>query len=291
MNGRIPARRARLAAALLAAVAALGLTAEAASAAEVIYNNIPKPTPKNLPSVSFEATSTSEFGGELEFAGTARTNPKVTVLMSSWGCQSGSWFAHDCVTTPGATFDWPIAVNVYSVGPGNSLGAKIAAGSKTFEMPYRPSASPKCTGAQAGEWYSERGKRSSCFNGLAFKIALPLKVASLPSKAIVTVSYNTSDYGAEPQRPKPCDSESQGCPYDSLNVAINASYKYNAETEKYETEPVPPPSVGATPLPEEVFINSNWNAVYCGNQGAVDSLGPSGACWRYEQPAIEVKAG
>src|ERR1700733_4439350 len=66
---------------------AIGLFPAIASAApSVIYNNIPSPIPGNVPSEAFQATQTSEFGGQVQFSGTNRYNPLVNVLMSSWGC-------------------------------------------------------------------------------------------------------------------------------------------------------------------------------------------------------------
>src|SRR3954447_17017953 len=97
-----------LVAACLAA-AALALPA-AAVAPTVVYDNIPTPQPGNVSSLGYEATGTAEFGGQATLASTQRQNPTVTVLMSSWGCQSGSWVAGNCATTPGATFTHPITV-------------------------------------------------------------------------------------------------------------------------------------------------------------------------------------
>ena len=63
------------------------IVAGTASAATV-YNNIQSPLAENYPSVAFEATQTAEFGGQVELAAGARTNPVVTVTLSSQGCQS-----------------------------------------------------------------------------------------------------------------------------------------------------------------------------------------------------------
>jgi hypothetical protein len=98
MTGRIPARAAKLVAALLATTAVLAVIAGAASAAgTVIYNNIASPLPGNLPSVGFEATSASEFGGQVELAGASATKTTVTVGMSSWACESGGAEDGSCV--------------------------------------------------------------------------------------------------------------------------------------------------------------------------------------------------
>lgn len=243
MIGTIPARLWRVTVAALATAAVFAVAASAASAAaEVIYNDTPSPKPGNVVSLGFEASATSSFGGQVEFGNTARKNPTVTVMMSSWACQTGSWFAKDCKTTMGAKFEWPVTFHVYEVGPSNSIGALVAAGSKTFKMPYRPSASPKCTGESAGAWYH----MGECFNGKAFKISLPLKVASLPSKAIITIAYNTTSYGTTPQGTQPCSSEPQGCPYDSLNVGVQDGFENPSGT---------PPTIGVFPAPDIAYVN------------------------------------
>jgi hypothetical protein len=272
-------RAARLAIALVIAAAMSAAASGTVLASTVIWNNIPSSTPGNVPSEGFECCSVSEFGGQVAFAPGKWKNPKVTVLMSSWGCQRGSWTAEDCVTGKGAKFEWPITVSIYTVGPGNSPGAKIAAASKVFKIPYRPSTSPICNATEnaKGGWYD--GKEETCYDGLATKIQMPLKVASLPENAIITVSFNTSDYGVEPQRPKnfPCESTTAGCPFDSLNVGA---------------ESVLPES--SFPLPSEAYINTTYEAEYCGSGTALGTFGLTGSegdpCWKGYQPSIKVSA-
>jgi hypothetical protein len=284
MTGRIPARAARLVAAILAATAISAIVAGGAGASTVIYNNFPTPFPGNVPSQAFQATQTSQFGGQVEFAGATATTTSVVVGMSSWGCESGSWFAHNCSTAAGAKFEWPVTLRIYTVGTLNAVGTKIAELTKTFKMPYRPSASPRCTGANAGKWF----RTGTCFNGKLFKISFSLRGVSLPSKAIISVSYNTSNYGSEPQAPKPCDSEPQGCPYDSLNVALTEP-KLNG---KEEAEGPVAPSVGADPAPEDAYQNSTTAGNYCdaglGGTGTfrLDSGAPP--CWTGYQPLFLV---
>jgi len=142
----------------------------------------------------------------------------------------------------GARFEWPITFTVNAVGPGGTVGALLGSGSKMAKIPYRPSASPKCTGESAGAWYH----MGECFNGKAFKLSLPLKIANLPSKAIITISYSTSHYGATPQGTQPCSSEPQGCPYDALNVGVQDGFTNPAGT---------PPTVGAFPAPDTAYVN------------------------------------
>jgi hypothetical protein len=274
MSGRIPAKAVRLASAILVATALSAAGAGVASAApETIYTNIPAKFPGNFASIGNEAYAMKEFGGLVQFGGVARKNPLLVVAMSSWACQTGNWYEKTCATEKGAKFEWPVTFSVYQVGPGNSVGPKIAAGSRVFKMPYRPSGSPKCTGAQEGEWYA----MGRCFHGKAFKISLPLKVAKLPSQAIVSVSYDTSTQGPNPVGTAPCSGTSAGCPYDSLNVAIVEPSEGGA-------------TVGADPT-EDVYVNSTYSEMFC-TSGTPGTFGPAScpAFWEGAQAALTVKA-
>ncbi len=185
----------------------------------IIYNSVVTPLPGNLPSLGFEATSTSEFGNAVNFtAGSSHVISKVVVTLSSWGCASGSWYAKTCLTPKDANFSLPITLNVY--GPsvdGANPGAKLAAATQTFNIDYRPSASPLCT---EGRWYEKSSK--SCFNGLAQNITFKLKNVKVPSSAIFGITYNTTHHGYAPiGQSAPCFSTPQGCGYDSLNVGLS----------------------------------------------------------------------
>jgi hypothetical protein len=233
------------------------------ASAETVYDNTPTPQPGNVSSWGYEATQTSEFGGQIQLAGTARANPTISVLMSSWGCQTGHWYSNDCVTTPGATFSHPLTVKVYAVGPGNAPGALLASQNKTFAIPYRPTASGVCGD---GRW----SDGTNCFNGKAVNLAFNPLGVTLPSNVIVSVAYNTTHYGANPiGASAPCYTSSAGCGYDSLNVGL-----------------WDPPTVGSTPLPADAYLNSATPGQYC-------DLGSGGSgtfCWGGFQPAIQVDA-
>ncbi|HEY0517035.1 MAG TPA: hypothetical protein VGD00_07935 [Solirubrobacteraceae bacterium] len=265
-----------------AALVLAGFTSSAAGAmGTVIYSNLPETKPGNVVSQAFEATQLGQFGGQIEFAKAAGSKPQVTVALSSWGCQEGS--GTSCKTEKGAKFEWPITLHIYNVGALNALGSEITSVTQTFMIPYRPSASPKCTGAKAGKWFY----KGTCFSGKYATIKFKLKGVSLPSKVIVSVSYNTSDYGAEPQRPKACNSTTAGCPYDSLNVGLTEPL--NAE------EPAPvAPSVGSDPAPEVAYQDSTTAANYCdagiGGTGVfrLDSGVPP--CWTGYQPLLQVSS-
>lgn len=265
MVGRIPTRVARFVAALFAAGALLAVAAGAASAAgTVIYNNIPSPLPGNVPSQAFEATSTSEFGGQIELGGANLSTDKVTVAMSSWACQEGGAEDGSCVSAPGAKFTWPVTLHIYAVGAGNTVGTQVGLLTKTFSMPYRPSANNlKCTGN--GGWY----KMGSCFHGKLFKISFSLMGVAIPAKAIVSVSYNTSDYGAAPTG---CTG-ANACPYDSLNVGVTG----NA-------------TIGTQPQPNDAYISSTWGGAYCDNGASgTGTFRFDPGCWAGTQPEIAVE--
>src|SRR5690349_11915764 len=95
-----PIKRTVSIAACAAVVASIGLMPTGAGAvlppvtgstAGSVYDSIPAPLPGNLVSEAFEAQTVSEFGGAITMTSATVVNPVVTVIMSSWGCQSGNW--------------------------------------------------------------------------------------------------------------------------------------------------------------------------------------------------------
>jgi hypothetical protein len=269
---------------LALAVLAIGVTTASASQT-VIYNNLPARLPANVVSQPFEAAQMGQFGGQVEFAGASATNTKVTVVMSSWACEQGNWTEAGCHTTRGAKFEWPITLHIYTVGTANAVGTQVAGLTKTFKMPYRPSASPRCTGSSTGGYFAG----GSCWHGKAFKIVFALRGVTLPRPAILSVSYNTSGYGAEPQGySTACAQSSAGCFYDSLNVGLTEPPN--------EASPTPvAPSVGSDPAPEDAYHDSQTASNYCdmGLQGTgtfrLDDGAPS--CWTGYQPLFKVTTG
>ena len=262
MSKGIPVKVAKRVTIAMAIAAFLSVTAGTASAAgTVIYNNIPKPQPGNVPSLGYEATSTFQFGGEIEPASESLTTTKVRVGMSSWACQSGTWNEHTCVTSPGAKFSWPITLHIHAVGPGNSVGTEVGRLTQTFRMPYRPSKSVKC---ENGGWGSH------CYNGKMFKIVFSLRGIALPEPAIVSVSYNTSHYGSNPTG---C---TENCPYDALNVAVE------------EGTPTSP-TVGTQPSPADAFLRSTWAGAYCNGAEGTGTFRLDPGCWEGYQPLFTVE--
>jgi hypothetical protein len=250
MTGRILASAAKLAAAILVPLAVLAVAAATASAT-VIYNNTP-PKERNYPSLGFEATSTSEFGGQVGFlAGGGRTSSTVTTLMSSWACQSLTG-GTGCKTTHAGQFEWPITLNVYKVNAENEPeGAPIDSVTDEVAVPYRPSANSKCPEIEGVVGYAY----PSCFAGTAFKVKFTLNpLVKLPEKAIISVAYDTTNYGDAP-----CDANANcinktEVGEDSLNLVIIEDATASPGTIPLQS--TEGPDVG------DVYVNSNYPGIY-----------------------------
>ena len=258
MSGRIPARIARLCAAFLTVVA-VGAVAAGAASAEVVYDNVPGALPGNFASIGLAATSTTEFGGEIELAGTARSKPTVTVVMSSWACQTGSWTSGCSTPKPTKGFKVPLTVRVYAA---NELSeGPVAEKTKNIKMLYRPSDDlTNCP--EGGHWYDVAEK--TCYHGYAFPVSVKIgKLKKMPKFAVVTFSYPHSSG-----------------PATSLNVSVSEP----------EEETL---SIGADPV-EEWFANSTSTEMYCPGAKDVGTLGPEEGVGCQEgvnyQPVISVSA-
>ena len=268
----------RLGVAALVAVGAgagFSIPAQAGPApGSVVYDSTVSPLPGNQPSEAFQATQTGEFGDLVTLAGSQRELAAVTVTMSSWACQNGSWNGGDCVTSPGATFPMPLTITLYNVGANNTPGSVLATETETFNIPYRPSASGSCTG---GRWFDGA---QGCFNGFASNVMFNLSSLHvvLPDSLIWGISYNTSGYGQNPYGyGNPCDSTSAGCFYDSLNVALSPQVR-----------------VGSEPDPGTAYQNSTTPGQYCdngaGGTGTFRMDSPGMPCWAGYVPAAQITA-
>lgn len=234
-----------------------------------IYDSLLTPLPGNVSSYGYEATSSDELGDQIWFAGTARSLITGTVNMSSWGCESGHWNTGNCLTTPGANFSHPITLNIYKVGPGNTVGSLIGSVTQTFNIPYRPSADPEnCSG---GAWFDG----TDCWNGLATNIKFSIPNIVVPNKVIVGIAYNTTHYGAVPiGESAACFSTPQGCGYDSLNLGA----------EHFTT-------VGTNPFPDDGYTNSSWAGFYCDSGvGGTETFRLDAGCWANYKPGLKFTA-
>jgi hypothetical protein len=194
--------------ALAALVAVVSTSAMAGGVkASVIYNStVPNGPRANVPSIGPEAYAFNQLGNAVTFAGSARNLTSVTVGLSSWACYSGGWSTGDCSTPSGSTFPQAITFNIYD-STGSTL---LASSTPTFSIPYRPSASPKCSGPDAGKWYSPSLK--TCFNGFYNEVTFNFSGVRLPDNVVYGIEYNTRDYGP--------GATGVAGPADSLNVAL-----------------------------------------------------------------------
>jgi hypothetical protein len=187
-------------------------------------------------------------------AGVSHDVSKVVVTMSSWACASGSWDLHTCSTPEDATFTQSITLNIYSPSnDGVNPGAKIASITNTFNIKYRPSADPLCVGDNLGKWYDQVSK--TCFSGLAQNITFNTRNVKVGDKAIFGIAYNTTSYGYAPiGTSAACFSLPQGCPYDSLNIAL--------------TQDPTDVSVGSSVDPGKLWLASTYGGTYADSGAA-----------------------
>jgi hypothetical protein len=277
MIGRIPKRAAKLAVAILAATALMAVAAGAASAVTV-FNNFESTAPSKqaVDSAPISQYAISAFGAQVGFTH-ATTPSMVSVLLSSWACQSGEYGNGSCATSTGATYELPITLNIYKVqgtGPGeeaittgaNQPGALIVSHTQMAKVPYRPSTNKKCptTGGEGNDEYGWR-YAGKCYNGDAFYLNYTEAELGawvrLPEKVIISVAYNPAEGAAR-----------------GLNVGLNMTPKTAL-------------TAGELPLAsaEQVYINSTDCVLYepfaTGSSCGTFTLASE---WNY-QPVFKVK--
>ena len=263
---------------ILLVVATIALLVMSSSSAfadntKTIYDSI-KIAP-NIPGEGPEAYAFVEFGDEVTFAGTARSLDRVTVALSSWACQTGTWFAATCQSARGATFSIAITLKIYAPSGSNTAGAQLATQTRTFSVPYRPSTDAvHCTG---GKWYAGA---AGCFNGIESLVTFDFSSQhiTLPNTVVYGVAYNSTHYGPAPVgESAACFTSSGGCPYDSLNIGLS-----------------PKVNVGSKPHPDTIYQNSSFGGEYCdGGLAGVGTMrldSPTIACWAGYVPAVRFTA-
>lgn len=224
--------------------------------ASVIYNSIPAPLPGNVPSLGYQATQTSEFGDLISFAAGPRSLTDVTLVMSDWATES----TYEAVGTS-AGFNVPLTLNLYDVGPGNSVGSVISSQTINAFVPWRPEADPTCPGGTA--WRDGGG---ICWNGLAFVVTFDFSGVLVPDSIIYGLAFNTGTWGYAPR--------GAPGPYDSLNFGL-------ADV---------PPTVGTNPFPDTAYWNTATAANYTdGGAGGVGTLRQD-TTWSPFSGAIEFDA-
>jgi hypothetical protein len=261
-------------------------SAELPTIAETIYDSVPAVFPGSFPSLGYEATSTSEFGDHVAFAGVARQLTTVEVSLTSWTCENdfdalGAPLRDSddaCITAPGSSYVHPITLNLYEVdhsGADPALGTLIATKTIDADIPYRPSWDETMCTAQGetpetyqpfgGKWYDP--VQAKCVTGYAFMLTFDFTADELilPGEVIYGIAYNTAHYGASPI----------GVigDYDSLNVSVGAAG----------------PTVGTTDT-ADTFLDSTWGGAYCdGGTGGTGTFRLDAGCWDGYVPVARFK--
>ena len=202
----------------------LPLLYSAAANADVVYSNLPDVLPPNLPSLGYQATSTTEFGDHIAFAPGARKLNSVTITMSNWALAS-------TYGSQSAGYNHDLTFNIYNYSNSTAAGSLIASKTLNAFIPWRPEASAGCGTA----WLATDGQ---CYSGLAFNINFDFSNLNviLPDEVVFGLSFNTNTWGNNPI--------GQGGPYESLNYALVSAS----------------PSVGTDVNSDAVF----WNTAHQG---------------------------
>lgn len=190
--------------------AAMSVFALFANATPIVVYDSLGPTVPNLPSLGYQATSTSEFGDRISFGAGPRGLDSVTVRMSNWALQST--YAGNPLYANAAGYNHDLTFNIYGAGSGASPGALLTTKTIDSLIPWRPEADPTCAGGTA--WRAVNG---SCYNGMAFDVVFDFSGLGvmLPDDIVFGLAFNTQSYGSTP--------EGAGGPYNSLNFGLSAA--------------------------------------------------------------------
>jgi len=237
MTGKIPSRNIRVGAAILIALAALMVSVAAASAKEVIYDNL-NTVPASVNGMPDRDTFSQSYGGGgvtsvgnvLSFAGSGRKLSSVTTEIDSFKCEKGEYQYENCYSKPGKTFKYPLTLRVYEFEPGYRRNRLIGQKTQTFKMPYRPTTNVHCPATPEGKGFGSNCDVGGVLGTITFKGLVGMSVGS---EAILEVR------NATPEKP--------------INLGLEEAYKgYNASTEEFEGVPGSyTPAVGSDPLGDE----------------------------------------
>lgn len=161
-----------------------------ASANTTVFSNLPAVLPVNTPSYGFEANGIDELGTRVSLAAGSRELESVTIYLSDWAhaTDAGS-------VGVGDAFGWrhPVTVNLYLTDDAGDVGGLLTSQTVDAYLPW----SNRAGGVLAPVTFSFSGQH-----------------VTLPDSLILTVAFNTQNYGASPL--------GTAGPYNSLNVATAA---------------------------------------------------------------------
>jgi hypothetical protein len=244
MTERIPARLAALTAAIAIAIGCIAITAAAASASEVAYNNLNTvaPTVNGLPNEDTYSLDHENFpvGGLVAFAPThGHTIKSLTTQLDVFACEHGVYSLENCYTARNKKLPMEWTASIYEVGPGNTIGALLSSSTATFKLHYRPTTNVSCPATPEGKGFGANCDVGGQLNTVTFKHFS--SSAPLPSQAIVTLTSPSADV---------------------VNVGLQESYKEYAGGG-FVAEPAANggvPAVGSDPTPEDIYTGGTVNA-------------------------------
>ncbi len=129
-----------------------------------VYDSIVAPTPPDTWGQSYGGTNLTQLGNAISLGSNPVALNNVVVALDSQACETGSGVS--CSTTPGATFPLPVTLNIYAAPavPGGAVGTPLASDTQTFNIPYRPSASPAQCAAGTYNWSGYPNDGSQWYN-------------------------------------------------------------------------------------------------------------------------------
>lgn len=247
MAKRISARLATLGVAILMVLGCLAITAGAASATEVAYNNL-NTVATTVNGTPNESTYSYDyelfpFGGQVELASSGHAAKSLTTQLDVFACEHGIYTLENCYTLkPKKKFSMEWTASIYAVGAGNTVGALITSATATFKLLYRPTTNVSCPSTEEGKGFGANCDVGGRLTTVTFKKFSP--AAKLPSKVIILLSNSCG-----------------GCSGVPVNVGIQASYKEFAGG-KFVEEPAANggvPLVGTDPEPEDAYTGGALN--------------------------------
>ena len=259
MSGRIGKFTIGMAGAV--ACAALGFAPTSAQAAVAVFNDIPSSLFPDYYSFAYEATQTSELGTAVVAGNSVGgTLASATVVVSNWapqsdgsvpgsGWQGSAWETQNPTSWNATGYFVPMTLNFYNVNPSSSLpGSLIGSVTQTQLIGWRPAA----TGGSASYSYYTSGSYSP--HGYAEPVTFDLASSGIvvPKNFIMTVAFNTENYGANPT--------GTNGPYDSLNFALGGNSGGYVPAQGVAT-------VGNYYNADQTFLKSQWQGAYNFEQG------------------------
>ena len=235
---------------IIFALILLAACARGAQASSVVFSSMPSPLPPNLPSLGFEETATSEFGDIIRLAGAGSSYSLDTFIatMSNWSFES----AFEAIgTSAGYLVD--VTLNLYNVGPANTVGSVIQSVTTNAFIAWRPE--DDAINCPPGAYLAADNQ---CYNGSLSQVSFNLGGLHVPGTLIYGVAFATGAVGQ---------------PTSNLKLALNDV----------------PPSTGTDLLPDSAFWNTALPLYTDCNPGPCDTgTFREDTGWTPFSPAVEI---